>query len=123
MKNTNFNHPLGICLVLVTCTLLCCSPPEQEKVAQANIDGIMFAILRNLDKNVATTDEAHGYAIMDFNPFSENFGDTIQTIYRQLGHHGYISPINGSLYVTLSNDLAARVNITIEANAYLKLRE
>jgi len=102
--------------VLVTCTLICCSPPEQEKVAPANVDGIMFAILRNLDKSVATTDKAHGYAIMDFNPFSENFGDTIQMIYDQLGHHGYISPINGSLYVTLCNDLAARVNISIGAD-------
>jgi hypothetical protein len=33
-----------------------------------------------------------------------------------LGHHGYISPINGSLYVTLSNDLATRVNISIGAD-------
>jgi hypothetical protein len=120
MGNQKFNHPL--CLVFVTCTLLCCSPPEQEQVAQANVDGIMFAILRNLDKNVATTDEAHGYAIMDFNPFSDNFGDTIQTVYGQLGHHGYISPINGSLYVTLSNDLAARVNITIGADGLPKIQ-
>ena len=122
MENPNFNHPLIICLVLVTCTLVSCSPPEQEQVAQVNVDGIMFAILRNLDKNIVTTDEAHGYAIMDFNPFSENFGDTIQTVYGQLGHHGYISPINGSLYVTLSNDLAARVNITIEANGLPKIQ-
>jgi len=112
-----FKPTTGI-LLAGAALLLSCGPQEQQGQIEtlANTEGIMFAILRNLDKEVATTDAAHGYAIMDFNPFSENFGDTIQTVYGQLGHHGYISPVNGSLYVTMTNDLATRVNISIGAD-------
>ena len=124
MEDQKINRILSFGLVLATCTLICCGPGTTEKVQDqppANVDGIMFAMLRNLDPGVVSTDEVHGYAIMDFNPFSEKFGDTIQTVTSQLGHHGYFSPVNGSLYVTMNNDLAARVNLTIEANGLPKI--
>ena len=89
---------------------------------QVDVDGIMFAILRNVNEGVVSTDKVHGYAIMDFNPFSEKFGDTLQTINGPLGHHGYISPINGGLYVTQSDELAARVHVTIEASGLPKIK-
>lgn len=79
-------------------------------------EGLMFAILRNLDKNVKTSDEAHGYALIDFNPFSQNFGEIKQSVNGPLGHHGYVSPTNGALYVTLADQLVSRVDVTILAN-------
>ncbi|MCZ6520707.1 MAG: hypothetical protein O6848_04360, partial [Bacteroidetes bacterium] len=104
MKNQKLSQ-LSFTLILAVCVLFSCGPGAKEEVVQVNVDGIMFAMLRNLDEGVTSEDEVHGYAIMDFNPFSENFGDTIQTINSQLGHHGYISPVNGALYVTLANEL------------------
>ena len=95
---------------------------ENQEQAEINIDGIMFAMLKDLDPSVTAKDEVHGYSIMDFNPYSENFGDTLQTVYGQLGHHGYISPVNGGLYVSLGDDLAARVNVSIESNGLPKIQ-
>lgn len=121
MKNQKLSQLLSFALIIATGVLFSCGPGAKEEVEQVNVDGIMFVILRNLDEGVTSEDEVHGYAIMDFNPFSENFGDTIQTINSQLGHHGYISPVNGALYVTLANELVARVQMSIEANGLPKI--
>ncbi len=87
-----------------------------------NVNSIMFALLRNVNEGVAATDKVHGYAIMDFNPFSDAFGDTLQTVFGPLGHHSYISPVNGGLYVTQADRLAARVDISIGANGLPEIR-
>jgi len=109
-------------VILAGISLISCKNDKKIVEAQANIDGIMFALLRNVDEGVVTTDNVHGYAIMDFNPYSDKFGDTLQTINGPLGHHGYISPVNGGLYVTQADDLAARVNVIIEANGLPKIQ-
>jgi hypothetical protein len=110
-------------IILAGSSFLSCKKDTKTVEPQVNVDGIMFALLRNVDEGVLTTDKVHGYAIMDFNPFSDKFGDTLQTVNGQLGHHGYISPINGGLYVTQADDLAARVNVTIQANGLPKIQD
>jgi len=110
-------------IILAGISLISCKNANKTVEPQVNVDGIMFALLRNVNEGVIATDKVHGYAIMDFNPFSDNFGDTLQTINGPLGHHGYISPINGGLYVTQTDDLAARVNVTIEANGLPKIQD
>ena len=74
MKTTRILFGLSFLIIFAGISLISC----QSDDPQVNIDGIMFAILRNVDEGVVATDEVHGYAIMDFNPFSENFGDTLQ---------------------------------------------
>jgi len=122
MKSTKNYFGLFLFAILAGITIISCKNEKKPVEPQANIDGIMFAILRNVNEGVLATDKVHGYAIMNFNPFSDKFGDTLQTVNDQLGHHGYISPVNGGLYVTQSDDLAARVNVTIEANGLPKIQ-
>jgi len=122
MKNQKFNNAHFLIFVFIIATLFSCKMGDKTEQPKVDISGIMFAMLRNVEKGVLTTDEVHGYAIMDFNPFSDNFGDTIQTVFGSLGHHGYISPVNGGLYVTRANDLVARVNISIEADGLPKIK-
>jgi len=123
MKSKKLFIALLFAIILAGSSLFSCKMDNKKAVEpQVNVEGIMFALLRNVDQGVLTTDKVHGYAIMDFNPFSENFGDTLQTVYGPLGHHGYISPINGGLYITQASDLAARVDVTIEANGLPKIQ-
>lgn len=122
MKLTKNYFGLFLIVILVGISMMSCKNEKKIVESQANIDGIMFAILRNVNEGVLASDKVHGYAIMDFNPFSDKFGDTLQTVNDQLGHHGYISPVNGGLYVTQSDDLATRVNVTIEANGLPKIQ-
>jgi len=91
-------------IVIAGISLISCKNDAKTAEPQVNVDGIMFALLRNVNEGVVATDKVHGYAIMDFNPFSDKFGDTLQTVNGKLGHHGYISPINGGLYVTQTDD-------------------
>jgi hypothetical protein len=111
-------------VLVITCflSIFSCAVGDRNNETQVNIDGVMFTILRNLDSGVQNTDPVHLYAIMDFNPFSENFGDTIQTLSGQLAHHGYISPVNGGLYVTQTDDLGARVDVNIQANGLPRIQ-
>ena len=109
-------------IILAGISLISCKREKKTAEQQVSVEGIMFAILRNVDKGVLATDKVHGYAIMDFNPFSDKFGDTLQTVKGHLGHHGYISPINGGLYVTLTDDIAARIDVTIQANGLPKIK-
>ena len=122
MKLAKKYFKLFFIVILTSISLMSCKNEKKTIEPQANIDGIMFALLRNVNEGVSSTDKAHGYAIMDFNPYSDKFGDTIQTISGPLGHHGYISPVNGGLYVTQADDLAARVNVTIESNGFPKIQ-
>ena len=123
MKPKKMFFALLFMITLANMSLLSCKNANKTVEPQVNVDGIMFALLRNVNEGVIATDIVHGYAIMDFNPFSENFGDTLQTINGPLGHHGYISPINGGLYVTQTDNLVARVNVTIEANGLPKIQD
>lgn len=111
-----------LALILIVCSGFFFSCSQEAAMEQSNTDGIMFVMLRNLDDGVVSTDKVHGYAIIDFNPYSDSFGNIIQSINSQLGHHGYISPVNGALYVTLGNNLAARVQVSIEANGLPKIQ-
>lgn len=123
MKPKKMFFALLFMITLANMSLLSCKNANKTVEPQVNVDGIMFALLRNVNEGVIATDKVHGYAIMDFNPFSDNFGDTLQTINGPLGHHGYISPINGGLYVTQTDNLVARVNVTIEANGLPKIQD
>jgi len=113
----------ALMVLLATCLFImswvACAPAEE---ALKSTDGIMFAMLRNLDEGVSATDKVHGYAIMDFDPYSDSFGEILQMTKDRLGHHGYISPINGGLYVTLCDDLAARVQLSIMSNGLPKIK-
>ena len=123
MKSKKLFIALLSAIIIASSLLFSCKMDNKKTIEpQVNVEGIMFALLRNVNQGVLTTDKVHGYAIMDFNPFSDNFGDTLQTVNGPLGHHGYISPINGGLYVTQANDLAARVDVTIEANGLPKIQ-
>jgi len=122
MKLVKNYFGLFFIVILSSISLISCKNDKKTVEPQANIDGIMFALLRNVNEGVTPTDNVHGYAIMDFNPYSDKFGDTIQTITGPLGHHGYISPVNGGLYVTQADDLAARVNVIIESNGFPKIQ-
>ncbi len=122
MKLKKLLFGLLFIIIFTSISLISCKNENKTVEPQENVDGIMFALLRNLNEGVVATDKVHGYAIMDFNPFSDKFGDTLQTVYGTLGHHGYISPINGGLYVTQTDDLVARVNVTIEANGLPKIQ-
>jgi len=122
MKLVKNYFGLFFIVILSGISLISCKNDKKTVEPQANIDGIMFALLRNVNEGVTATDNVHGYAIMDFNPFSDKFGDTLQTVNGPLGHHGYISPINGGLYVTQADNLACRINVTIEANGLPKIQ-
>lgn len=122
MKLRKIFFGLLFMIILAGISLISCKSDNNTVDPQVNVDGIMFALLRNVNEGVVATDKVHGYAIMDFNPFSDKFGDILQTINGPLGHHGYISPINGGLYVTQADELAARVHVTIEANGLPKIK-
>ncbi len=121
MKNQQFT-PLLIVLLCTSFLLFSWVSCNQTDEALKSTDGIMFAMLRNLDEGVTATDKVHGYAIMDFNPYSEAFGEILQMTKDRLGHHGYISPVNGGLYVTLADDLVARVQVSIMSNGLPKIK-
>ncbi|MCZ6901039.1 MAG: hypothetical protein O7F74_12455, partial [Bacteroidetes bacterium] len=63
MKNQKLSQLLSFSLIIATGVLFSCGPGAKEEVAQVNVDGIMFAMLRNLDEGVTSEDEVHGYAI------------------------------------------------------------
>lgn len=109
-----------VTLTVAACLLISCTSEESE---QLSTDGIMFVMLRTIGEDVSVDDPVHGYAIMDFNPFSETFGDTLQVVNGPLGHHGYISPVNGGLYVSQNDNLGARIQVSIEANGLPKIQK
>jgi hypothetical protein len=84
-------------------------------------EGLMFAILRNFEEGTKTYDQVHKYAIMDFNPFSDNFGGIKQSINGPLGHHSYVSPINGNVYVTLADKLVSKLDISVGSDGQAKI--
>ena len=123
MKKHLFNYScILLALVTISCTVISCTSEVKTDDTEESTAGIMFVILRNLDSTATAADAVHGYGIMDFNPFSETFGDTLQVVRGVLGHHGYVSPVNGGLYVTQGDNLAARVNVSIEANGLPKIQ-
>lgn len=105
-----------VAFLLNACSNKASTTDEATTKEQANMEGVMLAILRNLDKNAQPNDESHGYAIMDFNPFSKSFGNKIQSIKSYLGHHAYVSPVNGGLYLSLADEMVAKVDISIGAD-------
>ncbi|MEO9484667.1 MAG: hypothetical protein ABJG47_14510 [Ekhidna sp.] len=107
-----FSKLLAVCFV-VGAFLTSCGSDDNSAVVK-NIDGYMFALLRDIneDGTTATTD-THPYAVMDFNPYSEDFGAIINQKEGQLGHHAYISPVNGQIYVSLADDMARRVHVQV----------
>lgn len=104
----------GVMLIFTT-LFYSCSKPTQNSDSQVS-EGLMFAILRSFEKGAKPADKVHQYALMDFNPFSPSFGDVKQSITGPLGHHGYVSSVNGGLYVTLADQLVAKVDISIGAD-------
>jgi hypothetical protein len=113
MKNL---RRLSIVLGLLITPILFYSCQTNDKKGKEVSEGLLFAILRNLDKGVKPADTTHGYAIMDFNPFSKNFGAIKQSVNGPLGHHGYVSAVNGGIYVSLADRLVARVDVSISAD-------
>ena len=121
MKMKWFHHVRAFVFISISFLLFSCATGDKTE-SQVSTEGIMFTILRNLSEGVTSADQIHGYAIMDFNPFSETFGDTLQVVKGALGHHGYISPVNGGLYVTQSDRLGARIRVNIEANGLPRIQ-
>ena len=99
-------------MIALLVTLYSCGNDDAGTPSEPSVEGLMFALLRDTD--AGASDQSHPYAVMDFNPYSSTFGEISNSKNGQLGHHGYVSPINGGLYVTLADDLGARVHIQYE---------